>query len=97
MCNYFDTHDTFEVSSFIHQLPNELIEVVINIDNLRIQSEVSRDEIDDYLDDLSGKRNSTREKQILFARLREAEAENDIDLQAQIMQQLLEINTRYKS
>ena len=97
LCNYFDTHDAFEVSSFIHQLPNELIEVVINIDNLRIQSEVSRDEIDDYLDDLSGQRNSTREKQILFARLREAEADNDIDLQAQLMQQLLEINTRYKS
>ncbi|CAM4142221.1 DNA primase [Lacicoccus alkaliphilus] len=97
LCNYFDTHDTFEVSSFIHQLPNDLLEVVINIDNIRIQSEVSKDEIDDYLDDLSGKRNSNKEKQILFARLREAEADNDIDLQAQIMQQLLDINSRYKS
>jgi DNA primase len=97
LCNYFDTHDTFEVSSFIHQLPNDLLEVVINIDDVRIQSEVSKDEIDDYLDDLSGNRNSIKEKQILFARLREAEADNDIDLQAQIMQQLLDINSRYKS
>lgn len=97
LCSYFDDHDTFEVSSFIQQIPNELLEVVINIDNLKIQSDVSRDEIDDYLNDLSGKRNSNREKKILFARLAEAEAENDIDLQASIMQQLLEINSRYKS
>ena len=82
---------TFEVSSFIQQIPNELLEVVINIDNLKIQSDVSRDEIDDYLDDLSGKRNSNKEKKILFAQLAEAEADNDVDLQASIMQQLLEI------
>src|SRR5699024_8570596 len=97
LCNYFDNHDTFEVSSFFQQIPNELLEVVINIDNLKIQSDVSRDEIDDYLDDLSGKRNSNKEKKILFAQLAEAEADNDVDLQASIMQQLLEINSRYKS
>ena len=85
------------LTTMIHLIPNELLEVVINIDNLKIQSDVSRDEIDDYLNDLSGKRNSNREKKILFARLAEAEADNDIDLQASIMQQLLEINSRYKS
>src|SRR5699024_9386169 len=77
LCNYIDSHDTFAITSLIKQKPNELLEVVININNFKIKSHASLNEIDDYLDDLSSKTNSNKEKKILFAQLAEAAAAND--------------------
>ena len=63
---------------------------------MSIHEDVSHSEINDYLEDLSGIRNSENEKQELYRRLEIAERENDFELQIKLTQELVELNRTYK-
>lgn len=96
LCAYFDIHNVFNISSFSQHIEGELFSTVVEIDNMLIHDDITREEINDYLEDLSGIRNSEKEKQSLYMQLQEAENNNDIELQARLAQKLNDLNIRYK-
>lgn len=96
LCVYFETHDVFDISLALNYLDSALTDTLIELDNMSIHEDVSPSEINDYLEDLSGIRNSENEKQELFRELEIAERENDVELQAKLMQELIELNRTYK-
>src|SRR5699024_692723 len=96
LCAYFDNQDSFDISSFSQYIDGRLFSTVVELDNMLIHEDVTREEINDYLNDLSGIRNSEKEKQSLYIQLQEAENDNDIELQAKLAQKLNDLNMRYK-
>jgi DNA primase len=96
LCTYYEKFDAYDVSMINQYVEEEFFEALIDLDNIKIHDDVSRDELNDYLGDLSGIRNSTREKQMIYLQLKEAEQTNDLDRQIELMQQLVEINSRHK-
>src|SRR5699024_12174524 len=79
---YFDNQDSFDISSFSQYIDGGLFSIVVELDNMLIHDDSTREKINDYLEDLSGIRNSEKEKQSLYIQLQEAENDNDIELQA---------------
>lgn len=96
LCAYFDNQDSFDISSFSQYIDGGLFSTVVELDNMLIHDDITREEINDYLEDLSGIRNSEKEKQSLYIQLQEAENDNDIELQARLAQKLNDLNVRYK-
>ena len=96
MCAYFDEHDEFELSSFSQYIEGEYFSTAVEVEELLINEDITTEEVNDYIEDLSGIRNSEKEKQSLYQQLQEAENSNDIELQIKLAQQLNEINSRYK-
>ncbi|AKG73984.1 DNA primase [Salinicoccus halodurans] len=96
LCAYFDNQDVFDISSFSQYIEGGLFSTVVELDNMLIHDDITREEINDYLEDLSGIRNSEKEKQSLYMQLQEAENDNDIELQARLAQKLNDLNIRYK-
>lgn len=96
LCAYFDNQDSFDISSFSQYIDGGLFSTVVELDNMLIHDDITREEINDYLEDLSGIRNSEKEKQSLYIQLQEAENDNDIELQARLAQKLNDLNMRYK-
>ena len=96
LCVYFETHDVFDLSLALNYLDPALTETLIELDGMSIHEDVSHSEINDYLEDLSGIRNSENEKQELNRKLEIAEQENDIELQIKLTQELIELNRIYK-
>ncbi|WP_411844293.1 DNA primase [Salinicoccus sp. HZC-1] len=96
LCTYFDNYTVFDISSFSQYIEGELFSTVVELENILIHDDITREEINDYLEDLSGIRNSEKEKQSLYMQLQEAENNNDIELQAILAQKLNDLNIRYK-
>ena len=96
LCAYFDKHDEFELSSFSQYIEGEYFSTAVEVEELLINEDITTEEVNDYIEDLSGIRNSEKEKQSLYQQLQEAENSNDIELQIKLAQQLNEINSRYK-
>lgn len=96
LCVYFEAHDVFDISLALNYLDSALTDILIELDNMSIHEDVSPSEINDYLEDLSGIRNSENEKQKLYREYDIAERENDVELQAKLMQELTELNRAYK-
>ncbi|WP_342389336.1 DNA primase [Salinicoccus bachuensis] len=96
LCTYFDKHDEFELSSFSQYIEGEYFSTAVEVEELLINADITTEEVNDYIEDLSGIRNSEKEKQSLYQQLQEAENSNDIELQIKLAQQLNEINSRYK-
>lgn len=96
LCAYFDKHDEFELSSFSQYIEGEYFSTAVEVEELLINEDITTEEVNDYIEDLSGIRNSEKEKQTLYQQLQEAENSNDIELQIKLAQQLNEINSRYK-
>ena len=96
LCVYFETHDVFDLSLALNYLDPALTDTLIELDGMSIHEDVSHSEINDYLEDLSGIRNSENEKQELNRKLEIAEQENDIELQIKLTQELIELNRIYK-
>src|SRR5699024_5398580 len=69
LCVYFQTHDVFEISLALNYLDSALTDTLLDLDNIIIPSDVSESEINDYLEDLSGIRNSENEIQLLHRQL----------------------------
>ena len=66
------------------------------MDNIIIPSDVSESEINDYLEDLSGIRNSENEIQLLHRQLEIAERDNDIELQLKLTDEIIKLNRMFK-
>ncbi len=96
LCTYFDKHEAFDISSFSQYIDGDHFSDALEIDGLLIHDDITGDEINDYIEDLSGIRNSEKEKRSLYLQLQEAENSNDIELQVKLVQQLNELNSRYK-
>lgn len=96
LCAYFEAHTVFDLSLALNYLDPALTDTLIELDGMSIHEDVSHSEINDYLEDLSGIRNSENEKQELYRRLEVAERENDFELQIKLTQELVELNRTYK-
>ncbi|MCG1008985.1 DNA primase [Salinicoccus sp. ID82-1] len=96
LCRYFDKYDEFDISSFSQYIEGEHFSSAMEVDALVIHDDITTEEVNDYIEDLSGIRNSEKEKQLLLLKLQDAENSNDDELQARLVQQLNEINSRYK-
>lgn len=96
LCVYFEEHELFNISLALNYLDPALTDTLIELDNMSIHEDVSPSEINDYLEDLSGIRNSENEKQNLYRELEIAEQHNDVQLQAKLMQELIELNRTHK-
>lgn len=96
LCTYYEKFDEYDVSMINQYVDDSCLEALIDLDNIKIHDDVSKDELNDYLGDLSGIRNSTKEKQMIYLQLNEAEQSNDVERQIELMQQLVEINSRHK-
>lgn len=96
LCTYFDNYTEFDISSFSQYIDGELFSTALEMDSILINEDITKEEINDYLEDLSGIRYSEKEKQSLYMQLQEAENNNDIELQARLVQQLNELNIKYK-
>ncbi|CAM4175591.1 DNA primase [Jeotgalicoccus halotolerans] len=96
LCAYFEVHTVFDLSLALNYLDPALTDTLIELDGMSIHEDVSHSEINDYLEDLSGIRNSENKKQELNRRLEIAERENDIELQIKLTQELIELNRIYK-
>ncbi|MFC3418086.1 DNA primase [Salinicoccus hispanicus] len=96
LCRYFDRYDDFDLSSFSQYIEGEHFSTAMEIDALVIHDDITSEEVNDYIEDLSGIRNSEKEKQLLLLKLQDAENSNDDELQAKLVHQLNEINSRYK-
>ena len=96
LCAYFEAHDVFDLSLALNYLDSALTDTLIELDSMSIHEDVSHSEINDYLEDLSGIRNSENEKQELYRKLEIAERENDLELQIKLTQEIVELNRNYK-
>ncbi|HBV22506.1 MAG TPA: DNA primase [Jeotgalicoccus sp.] len=96
LCAYFEAHTVFDLSLALNYLDPALTDTLIELDSMSIHEDVSHSEINDYLEDLSGIRNSENEKQELYRRLEAAERDNDFELQIKLTQELVELNRTYK-
>lgn len=96
LCDYFEAHTVFDLSLALNYLDPALTDTLIELDGMSIHEDVSHSEINDYLEDLSGIRNSENEKQELYRKLEIAERENDFELQIKLTQKLIELNRTYK-
>ncbi|WP_020008444.1 DNA primase [Salinicoccus albus] len=96
LCTYFDNYTDFDISSFSQYIDGELFSVALEMDSILVNEDITKEEINDYLEDLSGIRYNEKEKQSLYIQLQEAENNNDIELQARLVQQLNELNSEYK-
>ena len=96
LCAYFEAHKEFDISMALNYLDPALTDTLIELDGMSIHEDVSHSEINDYLEDLSGIRNSEYEKQELYRRLEIAERENDMELQIKLTQKLIELNRIHK-
>lgn len=96
LCTYYEKFEDYDVSMINQYVSEECFEALLDLDSIKIHDDVSKDELNDYLGDLSGIRNSTRDKQLIYLQLKEAEQSNDVDRQIELMQKLVEINSRHK-
>ena len=96
LCVYFQTHDVFEISLALNYLDSALTDTLLDLDNIIIPSDVSESEINDYLEDLSGIRNSENEIQLLHRQLEIAERDNDIELQLKLTDEIIKLNRMFK-
>lgn len=96
LCAYFEAHTVFDLSLALNYLDPALTDTLIELDSMSIHEDVSHSEINDYLEDLSGIRNSENEKQELYRRLEAAERDNNFELQIKLTQELVELNRTYK-
>lgn len=96
LSTYYEKFDDYDVSMINQYIDDNCFEALLDLDSIKIHDDVSKEELNDYLGDLSGIRNSTREKQLIYLELKEAEESNDIDRQIKLMQKLVEINSRHK-
>lgn len=94
---YYETHGTIDLSTFQSELETHEQEELQKINQLKINDDVNQSIIDDYIDDLSGIRNSKKERELLSRQLKIAQEAADIDEIKRLTEQYRIISVRHKN
>lgn len=94
---YHERHETVDFRTFLEELENHEQQELLNINALRLNGEVNQSIIDDYILDLSGIRNSRKEKERISEQLRAAYQAADIDEVKRLTEQYRAISARHKN
>lgn len=94
---YHENHGTIDFSAFLSELENHEQQELLKINKLNLNVASNQSIIDDYIHDLSGIRNSRKEKDLISAQLKAALQAADIDEIKRLTEQYRAISVRHKN
>ena len=97
LVSYHDTHKSLDFSSLLSTLETHEQEIILKINQLKSSVSFNQSIVDDYIHDLSGIRNSKKEKSLISAQLQAAYKSADIDEIKRLTEQYRAISARHKN
>ena len=97
LVSYHDNHKSLDFSSLLSTLETHEQEIILKINQLKSSVSFNQSIVDDYIHDLSGIRNSKKEKSLISAQLQSAYKSADIDEIKRSTEQYRAISARHKN
>ena len=97
LVSYHEAHKSLDFSSFLSSLETHEQEIILKINQLKSSVSFNQSIVDDYIHDLSGIRNSKKEKSLISAQLQAAYKSADIDEIKRLTEQYRAISARHKN
>ncbi len=97
LVSYHDTHKSLDFTSLLSTLETHEQEIILKINQLKSNVSFNQSIVDDYIHDLSGIRNSKKEKSLISTQLEAAYKSADIDEIKRLTEQYRAISARHKN
>ena len=97
LVSYRETHKSLDIPSFLSTLETHEQDILLRVNQIKSNVSFNQSIIDDYIHDLSGIRNSKKEKSLISAQLEAAYKAADIDEIKRLTEQYRAISARHKN
>lgn len=96
LVEYYSAEEIFDISHFYSYLDENQMTIINDLMNINLPIIDSISQLDDYINDLSGIKNSMKDREKLQEDIEEAELLGDMNRQLELLQQLIELDQAHK-
>ena len=96
LVEYYSAEEIFDISHFYSYLDENQMTIINDLMNINLPIIDSISQFDDYINDLSGIKNSMKDREKLQEDIEEAELLGDMNRQLELLQQLIELDQAHK-
>ncbi|WP_428417474.1 DNA primase [Phocicoccus schoeneichii] len=96
LVEYYSAEEIFDISHFYSYLDEDQMTIINDLMNINLPIIDSISQLDDYINDLSGIKNSMKDREKLQEEIAEAELLGDMNRQLELLQQLIELDQAHK-
>lgn len=96
LVEYYSAEEIFDISHFYSYLDEDQMIIINNLMNINLPIIDSISQLDDYINDLSGIKNSMKDREKLQEEIEEAELLGDLNRQLELLQKLIELDQAHK-
>ena len=96
LVEYYSAEEIFDISHFYSYLDEDQMTIINDLMNINLPIIDSISQLDDYINDLSGIKNSMKDREKLQEEIEEAELLGDMNRQLELLQQLIELDQAHK-